>query len=71
MKMTITKKRRRGKKTIPQFDDTKLADTFTMDEARANLFLKQQAMTMINTAKSRDPMAIKIRVALLAIRGWA
>lgn len=69
MKMIITKKRRRGRKTIPQLDDTKLADTFTMDEARANLFLKQQAMTMIKTAKSRAPIAIKIRDALLAIRG--
>lgn len=67
--MTMTKKRRRGRKTIPQFDDTKLADTLTIDEARANLFLKQQAITMINTAKRRAPIASKIRAALLAIRG--
>jgi hypothetical protein len=65
--MIMTTNKKSGKRTIPQLEATKLAETFTMEEAKANLFLKQQAMTMIKRAKTKAPTASKIRVVLLAI----
>lgn len=69
MKIIITKKRRIGNKTIKQFDDTKLADTLTIEEARDSLFLKQQTIIMIKIANKKTPTATKILVVSLAKMG--
>lgn len=67
--MIITTKRKRGKKTIPQLDETKLADTLMIEEARDNLLLTQHTMIVIKIAKMMTPTAIRILVVLSAIRG--
>lgn len=64
------KNRNRGKNTIPQLDDTKFADTFTIEEASESLDLKQQAITMISRANRNTPTAIRIRVVSSAINGY-
>jgi hypothetical protein len=66
MKIIITKKRRIGNKTIKQLDETKLAETLTIEDARDSLFLKQQTIMMINKANTKAPTAIKMRVVSLA-----
>lgn len=67
----MTTKSRSGKKTIPQLDETKLAETLTIEEARDSLFLTQQTMIVINIAKIKTATAIKILVVLSAIKGWS
>ncbi len=67
----MTTKSKSGKKTIPQLDETKLAETLTIEEARDSLFLTQQTMIVINIAKIKTATAIKILVVLSAIKGWS
>lgn len=69
MNKIMKKNSKRGKKTIQQLDATKLAVTLTIEEAKDNLFLKQQAMTMINTARMKTPTASKILVVSFEIKG--
>lgn len=69
MNKIMKKNSKRGKKTIQQLDETKLAVTLTIEEAKDNLFLKQQAMTMINTARMKTPTASKILVVSFEIKG--
>jgi hypothetical protein len=69
MNRIITTNSKSGKRMIPQFEETKFADTFTIEEAKDNLLLKQQAITRIRTAKRINPTARRIRVVLLEIRG--
>jgi hypothetical protein len=70
MNKIITTNSKSGNMMTPQFDETKFADTFTIEEAKDNLFLKQQAITRIRKAKRRNPTARSIRVVSLAIRAW-
>lgn len=55
--------------TIKQLDDTKLADTLTIEDAKDNLFLKQQTIIMIKRARTKTPAATKMRVVSLAKMG--
>lgn len=66
----MTKNSKRGKKTIPQLEETKLAVTLMIEEARDNLFLTQQTMIVTKMARIMTPTAIKILVVLSAIKGW-
>lgn len=51
---------------MKQFDETKVADTLTIEDARDNLFLKQQTIIMIKTANKNTPTATNILVVSLA-----
>lgn len=69
MKRIMITKSKIGNMTIKQLDDTKLADTLTIEDAKDNLFLKQQTIIMIKRARTKTPAATKMRVVSLAKMG--